>query len=367
MGDESASAVGAWCETHGVDAWFARNGDVGVATSEAQEARARELVSRGAPRRRPRSTRADGGPGARAVEVATVPVPASPALRSDRAAGSSRARAATGRIEMGVRIHEHTPVRRFGAGSRPRRDPSRHGAGGRRRSRSARGGGTGTLPPALMVRGHLHGADGAGARAPRGDRLDERGGPVRPTGRRCTTCAPRPTAGSRSAAPRLRVTSSDAIDVRFPYDETLRSASSSRTCTDCSRRSGTCRSRPRGAGRSTSRRGTCPSSARCRGDEPTTRSASPATAWRPATWRAHPLGHHASASGRRPDPADRRRSPETLPARGDLRARRAAVTHAVLRKDAREDRGRSAGPLTRLRSRHLPRAARLQPRTVMRQ
>ena len=57
MGEESVGAIGAWCETHDVDAWFARCGDVGVATSRAHEARGpRDGRDRRAPRRPPTCT-----------------------------------------------------------------------------------------------------------------------------------------------------------------------------------------------------------------------------------------------------------------------------------------------------------------------
>jgi glycine/D-amino acid oxidase-like deaminating enzyme len=116
--DESVAAVGAWCEEQGVDAWFARSGDVGVATSEAQEARARDLTETaerlGAPevhqrlapeqvQRRCRSPLFRGGvysPGGAGVQPARL------------ARGLRRVLA-----DRGVRIFEHTPVARFAGGS----------------------------------------------------------------------------------------------------------------------------------------------------------------------------------------------------------------------------------------------------------
>jgi glycine/D-amino acid oxidase-like deaminating enzyme len=117
MADDSVDAIGAWCERHDVDAWFARNGDVGVATSQAQEPRAREMVSTaerlGVPDvHRPLSPE----------EVRTHA--RSPLFRagvwSPGGAGVQPARLARGLrrvlLERGVRIFEHSPVRRFTAG-----------------------------------------------------------------------------------------------------------------------------------------------------------------------------------------------------------------------------------------------------------
>jgi len=49
--DEVVSGIGAWCERHGVDAWFRHGGDLAVATSPAQEGRLAGALADGAPRR----------------------------------------------------------------------------------------------------------------------------------------------------------------------------------------------------------------------------------------------------------------------------------------------------------------------------
>lgn len=116
-GEDSVRAIGAWCESHGVDAWFRPDGDLGVASSEAQIGAWADLViaadrlglaerfrvcSREEARRLVDSPVVHGG------------------LYTSFGATVQPARLARGLrrvlLERGVRIHEGTPVRRFGAG-----------------------------------------------------------------------------------------------------------------------------------------------------------------------------------------------------------------------------------------------------------
>jgi len=117
--EESVEAIGAWCLKHGVDAWFERTGDVGVATSPAQEPRARDIVATaeriGAPEMHQALTRDE-------VRARCD----SPLFRigvySPNGAGVQPARLARGLrnalLERGVRIHEFTPVTGFRGGGR---------------------------------------------------------------------------------------------------------------------------------------------------------------------------------------------------------------------------------------------------------
>jgi glycine/D-amino acid oxidase-like deaminating enzyme len=114
----SVEAIGAWCEQHAVDAWFERAGDVGAATSAAQESRARDLVETaarlGVPEMHQALTREE-------VRARCD----SPLFRlgvlSPHGAGVQPARLARGLrrvlLERGVRIFEQTPVTRFSGGS----------------------------------------------------------------------------------------------------------------------------------------------------------------------------------------------------------------------------------------------------------
>lgn len=115
--NESVAAVGAWCEANGVDAWFARNGDVGVATSQAQEDRARDLIETaerlGVPDVHRPLTAEQVGQHARSQRFRS-------GVWSPGGAGLQPARLARGLrralLERGVRIFEQTPVTRFGSG-----------------------------------------------------------------------------------------------------------------------------------------------------------------------------------------------------------------------------------------------------------
>jgi len=116
-GQESVTAIGRFCEHHGVDAWFHADGDLDVASSEAQVGRWAdriitadrlgiaddfEVLSRDELRRRIDSPVFHGGIATR--HGATV----QPALL---ARGLRRVL-----LERGVRVFERTPVIRFGTG-----------------------------------------------------------------------------------------------------------------------------------------------------------------------------------------------------------------------------------------------------------
>jgi glycine/D-amino acid oxidase-like deaminating enzyme len=115
--ERSIGEIGAFCEEHGVDAWFTRAGDVGIATSPAQDGRWRESIE----------TAERLGFADRLVELDVDGVldrVRSPlfgrAMHTTDAATVQPARLARGLrrtvIERGVRIYEDAPVRRFRAG-----------------------------------------------------------------------------------------------------------------------------------------------------------------------------------------------------------------------------------------------------------
>ncbi len=115
--DASVRELGTWCERNGVDAWYTFAGDVGVATSPAQEGRWRDLVAA--------ATRL-GVPDA-VVELAAEAVAAR--IRLPHPGGGVHvpsgaivqpARLVRGLrrvvLAQGARIHEGSPVVRFQAG-----------------------------------------------------------------------------------------------------------------------------------------------------------------------------------------------------------------------------------------------------------
>ncbi len=114
----SPAEIGAWCERHGVDAWFRHGGDLAIATSPAQEGRlagAREVA-----------TRLDVQDELELLSAADVQKRcASPRFGSGLlvrdAATVQPARLARGirrvLLERGVRIFEGSRVTRFGFGS----------------------------------------------------------------------------------------------------------------------------------------------------------------------------------------------------------------------------------------------------------
>ncbi len=114
---EAITAIGRWCDEHGVDAWFGRGGYVTTACSAGQEGFEREGVR----------LAGELGVGDEYVALGRDEVRArchSPAFGAGvlmRDGGTVQpARLARGLrrvlLERGVRIFEHTPVRRFRAG-----------------------------------------------------------------------------------------------------------------------------------------------------------------------------------------------------------------------------------------------------------
>jgi glycine/D-amino acid oxidase-like deaminating enzyme len=118
-GVESVTSIGEFCERHGVDAWFTRGGDVGVAASPAQDRGWEDNI---------RAAERLGAPDALQV-LSAEEVRArcdSPHFLGGQfdptGATVQPARLARGLrrvlLERGVRIYEQTPIERFGAGSR---------------------------------------------------------------------------------------------------------------------------------------------------------------------------------------------------------------------------------------------------------
>jgi glycine/D-amino acid oxidase-like deaminating enzyme len=117
-GEESVDAIGAFCKAHDVDAWFRKDGDISVAGSDAQVGGWGDLV-----------ITADRLGVSDLFDVLTPEeVRArvdSPTFRGGvfTANGATVQPAALARglrrvlLELGVRIHEATPVTRFGAGT----------------------------------------------------------------------------------------------------------------------------------------------------------------------------------------------------------------------------------------------------------
>ena len=116
LASRSIDDIGAWCERHGVDAWYAKTGDLGVATSDAQDEVVRSVVEEAAA----------NGIGhlyhAQSPEQVHARCDA-PLLRGgvfvEDAAHVQPARLARGLrrvlLERGVRIFEGTPVSRSSA------------------------------------------------------------------------------------------------------------------------------------------------------------------------------------------------------------------------------------------------------------
>jgi glycine/D-amino acid oxidase-like deaminating enzyme len=114
----SIREIGEWCERHDVDAWYAYTGDLGVSTGAAFDGAWRENAR----------TASRLGLGDLYVELSPHEVAercGSPLFRGGvfqpDSAGVQPARLARGLrrvlLERGVRIYEHTPVRRFCQGS----------------------------------------------------------------------------------------------------------------------------------------------------------------------------------------------------------------------------------------------------------
>jgi glycine/D-amino acid oxidase-like deaminating enzyme len=113
----SPGEIGAWCEANGVDAWFRMGGDLAVASAPAHDGRWLGTI-----RAARRLGFEDGYHVLSAAEVRDrVDSPVFGAgMLIDDGANVQPARLARGLrrvlLERGVRIHEQTPVRRFGAG-----------------------------------------------------------------------------------------------------------------------------------------------------------------------------------------------------------------------------------------------------------
>ena len=117
-GEESVAAIGRFCEDHGVDAWFHYDGDLGVASSPAQVGEWADLVMT--------TDRLGVGDDFRVLSPAELRERVdSPVfhggISTKYGATVQPARLARGLrrvlLERGVRIHEDTPVTRFGAGN----------------------------------------------------------------------------------------------------------------------------------------------------------------------------------------------------------------------------------------------------------
>ncbi len=116
----SIDEIGAFCERHGVDAWYVRAGDLAVATSPEQEASLEETIREAADHGVPdRFTRLGADELKRRFDS---PVVRAGAYTPD-SAGVQPARLARGLrrvlLERGVRIFEQTPVTRFRSGTSP--------------------------------------------------------------------------------------------------------------------------------------------------------------------------------------------------------------------------------------------------------
>jgi glycine/D-amino acid oxidase-like deaminating enzyme len=116
--ERSVRDIGSFCREHGIDAWFTPAGDIGIATSPAQDGRWRETVE----------TATRLGYADRLVELdrdAVLDRVRSPlfgrAMHTTDAATVQPARLARGLrrvlLELGARIYERTPVRRFRPGA----------------------------------------------------------------------------------------------------------------------------------------------------------------------------------------------------------------------------------------------------------
>jgi glycine/D-amino acid oxidase-like deaminating enzyme len=116
--ERSVGELGTWCTAHGVDAWYTKQGHLGVATSHAQDGAWHDVLAQA------RRLGVDDG---RFVELDAAEVRArcdGPAfgagMLTPRAAVLQPARLALGLrralLERGVRIHEHAPARRLSTG-----------------------------------------------------------------------------------------------------------------------------------------------------------------------------------------------------------------------------------------------------------
>jgi glycine/D-amino acid oxidase-like deaminating enzyme len=115
---ESVGAVGAFCEEHAIDAWYERNGNVGVASSPAQEAEVGKAVERAE-----RFGIADEyvalSPGEVRARCNSPLLGSGVLLPNAAVVQPARLARALRRVllDRGVQIFEGTPVTRFRAGS----------------------------------------------------------------------------------------------------------------------------------------------------------------------------------------------------------------------------------------------------------
>jgi glycine/D-amino acid oxidase-like deaminating enzyme len=118
LASRSIAEIGAWCSEHGVDAWYGMTGDVGIASSPAQDERVRETVERAAALEIGEHYRSLTEDEVR--ERFDSPV-ARFGVFNDDAAHVQPARLARALrrvlLESGVRIFERSPVLRFKPGS----------------------------------------------------------------------------------------------------------------------------------------------------------------------------------------------------------------------------------------------------------
>ena len=117
-GEDSVEAIGAFCQEHGVDAWFRTDGDLGVAASEVQVGAWADLVIAAERLGVAEDFEVLSGEAMRAIIDSPV---FRGGIMSRHGATVQPARLARGLrrvvMETGVRVHERTPVTRFGTGS----------------------------------------------------------------------------------------------------------------------------------------------------------------------------------------------------------------------------------------------------------
>jgi glycine/D-amino acid oxidase-like deaminating enzyme len=117
-GEESVTAIGTFCERHGVDAWFTRKGDIGVAASPAQIGSWDDNRRAASRLRVPDALRVLSAEDVRARCASPLFLggqfdPSGATVQPARLARGLRRVL----LERDVRIFEGTPVVRFGAGS----------------------------------------------------------------------------------------------------------------------------------------------------------------------------------------------------------------------------------------------------------
>ena len=390
-GEASVAAIGRFCEEHGVDAWFRPDGDLGAASSEAQIGYWAENVMA--------ADRLDMPELFRVVDRESVrELIDTPRLHggiyTSMGATVQPARLARGirraLMERGVRIHEQSPVTRFGSGT-PAVAETPGGtvrAGVAIVALNAWAAHWKRFRRLLTVRGSYIALT---ASAP--EKLEE----LRWTNgmglwdHRAALHYVRTTPDGRIAfgVGGMQPGLARSIGPRFSWDDrAVRIAAEDST--GCSRRSPTCRSRRRGAGRSMWPVTICRSSAPWSRATCTTDTAIPGTAsgrlisgdrswrrWRwgrPATCSPCRSSPSTDAVPTRTDPLPRgvRREPGDL-AEGSARGSgRGAEPHRGLRRSSPAPDGVQPGPMTAgdvrprtVRSR-APRAARGSPPPMLR-